>query len=81
MSGPTATAVYTDLPAKCLPLKGTTTCPEFANLHAYIPRSVNIRDVAGFDALMRDSLDLSSNPDGFGGMTRSVCPASDGTGI
>ncbi|KAJ3233423.1 hypothetical protein HDU81_002282 [Chytriomyces hyalinus] len=74
-------ATSTDLPAICLPLKGTTACPEFASLQAYIPANVNVRDVAGFDSLIKSSLITSNSPAVFGGMARGFCPAWDGTGI
>ncbi|KAJ3242703.1 hypothetical protein HDU78_001250 [Chytriomyces hyalinus] len=74
-------ATSTGLPAMCLPLKGSTACPEFASLQAYIPAEVNIRDLAAFDSLIKSSLIVSNTPGTFGGMARGFCPAWDGTGI
>ncbi|KAI8622359.1 hypothetical protein BC830DRAFT_671930 [Chytriomyces sp. MP71] len=55
----------------CLPLKGTTACPDFEGYSAYIPVTVSNRvtDVASFDALLRESVETDAKA-GFGSAMR-----------
>ncbi|KAJ3233416.1 Sorbin and SH3 domain-containing protein 2 [Chytriomyces hyalinus] len=62
-------------PPFCLPLKGTSMCPDFADFSAYIPITVSNRvtDISSFDALLKESTDTST-AFGFGSLMRATEP-------
>ncbi|KAJ3398157.1 Sorbin and SH3 domain-containing protein 2 [Chytriomyces hyalinus] len=60
-------------PPFCLPLKGTSMCPDFADFSAYIPVTVSnrITDISSFDALLKESTDTTT-AFGFGSLMRAT---------
>ncbi|KAJ3028074.1 UNVERIFIED_CONTAM: hypothetical protein HDU68_002526 [Siphonaria sp. JEL0065] len=66
-------------PSLCIPLTGTTMCPDFASLNAYIPPSVasQITDITSFDSLIQASIQTDA-ASGFGSAVRSTAPGGYG---
>ncbi|KAI9332854.1 hypothetical protein BDR26DRAFT_625677 [Obelidium mucronatum] len=70
----------------CLPLAGSTMCPDFVSLNAFITSNLAfITDVAAFDNYIRQSIDTSTAANTFGDQVRTNpvfnCPNWDGTGL
>ncbi|KAI9326785.1 hypothetical protein BDR26DRAFT_1013069 [Obelidium mucronatum] len=78
----------TTAPSLCIPLTGSTMCPDFSANNAFIPPSVSsqITDITSFDLLIKASIETTGSS-GFGSAMRSTAPGGygctgwDGTGL